>query len=103
MSKITKIEVTNIANLARIDLTDKEKEKMAKELGSVLEYIDQLQEVDTSKVQADINPHHELINILREDDKLSHEPAENTDKLLKEAPETKDGFIKVKSVFNKDK
>ena len=103
MTKITKTEVTNIAKLARIALTDKEKEKIAEELGSVLEYIDQLQEVDTSKVKTDVNPHHELMNIVREDNKLSHEPGENTKKLLKEAPETKNGFVKVKAVFSKDK
>ncbi|MDP3954101.1 MAG: Asp-tRNA(Asn)/Glu-tRNA(Gln) amidotransferase subunit GatC [bacterium] len=101
MVDITKTTVNTIANLARIELTEKEEEKMAKELGSILSYIDKLKEVDTSNVEADASPHHGLINHLRKDDKSSHNAGDNTEKLLAQAPETKDGFVKVPSILEK--
>ena len=49
--EITKKEVEHIAGLARIGLSDKEKEKMAVEMGAILGYIDKLKEVDTDGVE----------------------------------------------------
>ena len=43
-------EVRHIAKLARLNLEDQEVEKFARELSSILDYIDQLQEVDTKNV-----------------------------------------------------
>ena len=52
MTKLTATQVRHIAKLARLDIRDDEVEKYAKELSSILSYIEQLKEVDTSKVQA---------------------------------------------------
>ena len=48
---LTKDEVRHIAKLARLNLSDEEVEKFTKELSSILEYVDQLQEVDTKGVE----------------------------------------------------
>src|SRR3989344_3303477 len=100
---ITKKEVEKIASLARIKMNDDEMETMAKELAAVLEYVDQLKEVNTRGTEPNINPHHSLKNVFRNDIDLSHEPAANTTKLLEQAQEVKDGFVKVKAVFSNEK
>ena len=46
---LTKQQVEHIASLARLELTDQEKEKFTKELSSILDYFEQLKEVDTEK------------------------------------------------------
>ena len=48
---LSKEEVINIAKLARLDLTEKEIEKMQKDLAGILDYIDQLNKVDISGVE----------------------------------------------------
>ncbi|NOS68068.1 MAG: Asp-tRNA(Asn)/Glu-tRNA(Gln) amidotransferase subunit GatC [Candidatus Peribacteraceae bacterium] len=51
MTQLTGDQVRHIAKLARLQLTDAEVEKFAKELTSILQYVDMLQEVDTKNVQ----------------------------------------------------
>ena len=48
--KITQKDVAYVANLANLDLTDQERVRMEKDLNAILEYVDQLAEVDTSNV-----------------------------------------------------
>ncbi len=50
MSSLTKAQVEHIAKLARLSLTPAEVEKMAKELSSILTYVEKLKEVDTDDV-----------------------------------------------------
>jgi aspartyl-tRNA(Asn)/glutamyl-tRNA(Gln) amidotransferase subunit C len=47
---LSKEEVKKVANLARIELTDEETETMAGQLSNILEFIDQLREVDMTGV-----------------------------------------------------
>ncbi|MCI0487928.1 MAG: Asp-tRNA(Asn)/Glu-tRNA(Gln) amidotransferase subunit GatC [Blastocatellia bacterium] len=47
---ITKDDVENIAMLARLELTDEETEAFTRQLGSILDYIDKLDELDTADV-----------------------------------------------------
>jgi aspartyl-tRNA(Asn)/glutamyl-tRNA(Gln) amidotransferase subunit C len=98
MSAITKKEVERIAELARIKLTEKEKDKMTKELGAILGYINKLKEVNTEGVEpvAHITG---LINIFRNDDNPREPDSENIRRLIEQAPGQKDGYVKVKSVF----
>lgn len=51
MPTLTKAQVSHIAALARLQLTPQEEEKMAKELSSILQYVDILGELDTTDVQ----------------------------------------------------
>lgn len=50
-SKLTKADVLHIAKLARLELTDKEIEKFLPQLSSVVEFIGQLNEVDTTNTE----------------------------------------------------
>ena len=51
MTALTKDQVRHIAKLARLKLSDDEVEKFSKELTSILQYVDMLQEVDTKNVE----------------------------------------------------
>jgi len=94
---ITKKEVEHIAKLARLGLGEKEREKMQKELSSILDYIEKLKEVDISKTQASSHP-IKVENVMRNDEVQELKP-EVRRKIIEQAPETKAGYLKVKSIF----
>ena len=94
---ITKKEVDHIAKLARLGLTEKEKEKFKKELSAILDYIRQLEELDISKVQPTSHSVW-MENVMREDKTRSLNP-EVRKKLVEAAPEKKKGYIKVKAIL----
>jgi len=48
--KVTEKDVSYVADLANLDLTDEERKGMLRDLNSILEYIDRLNELDTSNV-----------------------------------------------------
>ena len=95
---IKKDDVEHIAKLARLGLTEKEREKMQKELSSILDYIEKLKKVDISKVQASSHP-IKVENVMRNDEVRSLKP-EVRRKIIEQAPKTKNGYLKVKSIFN---
>lgn len=49
--KVTEKDVAYVADLANLELTDAERERMLRDLNSILDYIDRLNELDTSNVQ----------------------------------------------------
>lgn len=67
MTALTKEQVLHIAKLARLTLTSEEVEKMTKELSSILNYIEILNEVDTSSVEPTAQVTG-LTNALRKDE-----------------------------------
>ena len=96
-NKISLQEVEHIAELARIGLTKKEKEKFSEELSDVLEYIEQLKEIDTKDIEP-VSQVTGLINVVRED--VSDNCDEDTrKKIISNFPEEKDGCVKVKQVM----
>ena len=85
----------HISNLALLDLSEEEKNKLAKQLGDILEYFKKLNDLDTSDVKPMTHPIEGLKNVFREDipwKSLSNEEA------LKNAKYTKDGFFKTSKV-----
>ena len=94
---LSKEEVQHIAKLARLGLTDREIEKFQKELSDILDYIEKLKKVDVANVLPATHAVN-LENSFRDDEVIRKTPGE---KLLKSAPEEKDGFLKVKSILNK--
>jgi aspartyl-tRNA(Asn)/glutamyl-tRNA(Gln) amidotransferase subunit C len=50
MSEFSRAQVQAIATLARLELDDHEIELFARQLGAILEYVDQLQKIDTTGV-----------------------------------------------------
>ena len=95
MSKISKEEVERIAQLARIELTEKDTEKYKKELSGILDYIEVLNKVDTTSIDPTAQVTG-LLNVYEEDVK---NPSLDRDEILKNAPDKKDGYIKVKPVL----
>ena len=93
---ITKEEVKHIAKLARLGLTEREIEKFQKELSKILDYIEKLKEVDISGIEP--TTHSILVeNVMRKDE--SRKSKVESGKLLELAPETKNGYLKVKSIL----
>lgn len=99
---LTEKEIQHIANLARIKLSKDEEKKFSKELGSVLDFIGQLNKADTSQVE----PAYQitgLVNSFRTDEhRKDFEMNEDlNEKLIGQAPQAQNRFIKVKSVLRK--
>ena len=92
---ISKEDIEHVAKLARLELNDKEKEKFTQELGAILNYVAELNQTDTSNV-AEVGQISGLANIARADEVTNKN---NREKMLANAAEQKDGFIKVKKVF----
>ncbi len=92
---ISKEEVKHIAKLARLGLTEKEIDKFQRELSLILDYIEKLKEVDVLNTAP--ASHAILVENVTRDDETSSRPGGK--KLLDLAPDKKDGFLKVKSVF----
>lgn len=99
---IKKQDVQHIANLARIKLAEVEIKKLQKELSSVLDYFKLLKEVDVSKIEPTFHPAEHFLkkelNVMRKD-KVESRLVELVNKLIKAAPEKKNGYIKVRPVF----
>jgi aspartyl-tRNA(Asn)/glutamyl-tRNA(Gln) amidotransferase subunit C len=92
---ISRNDVEYVARLARLDLTPQEKIIFEKELGSILTYIDQLNESDTEEV-APTSHLLTLKNVFREDKLLTSLPQATA---LANAPSKKDGFFRVPRVI----
>ncbi len=92
---LSKEEVIKIAKLARIELGEGEVEKFRKDLSTILDYVEELKKVDTSGV-SEVFEVTGLQNIQRED---RVEVAGNREEILKNAPEIKDGYYKVKAIL----
>lgn len=96
MSRISKDQVKHVANLARLAVTDEEVDMFTKQLDDIIKYAEQLNELDTEKV---VPTTHvlDLKNVMRKDESrkwLTQEEA------LKNAPDKKDGQVRVPSVLD---
>lgn len=92
---ITLTQVQKVAKLANLPLKDHELEKYSSQLNKILDYIDKLNQVETSGVEPTFNVTN-LNNVFREDvpgKSLSQEEA------LKNAPLKDKGFFMTKGVF----
>lgn len=77
--------------LAKLKLSDEEKEQAKKDMGSMLDYIDKLNELDTSGVEP-MSHVFPVNNVFREDVITNEDTKE---KILSNAPEEKDGSFMV--------
>jgi aspartyl-tRNA(Asn)/glutamyl-tRNA(Gln) amidotransferase subunit C len=95
MANVTRADVDHIAKLARLDLTDDEKEKYLGTLASVLEYANKLNDLDLT----DVPPTAHAVaqqNVMR-DDVVNSTLA--VDKALANASQTKDDQFAIQAVF----
>lgn len=82
--KITQEEVRHIADLSRLEFTEREAREMGRHLQTVLEHFERLDSVDTSMLSPTAHI-LDTVNVLRADTVV---PSMDRDKLLKNAPET---------------
>lgn len=92
---VTLEEVRDIAELAKLELTDEEVETYAKQLSAILEYFDHLASVDTTGVDA-IASVLPLSSVLRED---TAKPALDPEVAVANAPESQDNQFRVHAVL----
>ncbi|SFX19025.1 aspartyl/glutamyl-tRNA(Asn/Gln) amidotransferase subunit C [Thermoactinomyces sp. DSM 45891] len=92
---ITKTEVEHVANLARLTLTEKETEQFTDQLNRILQMAEKLNELDTTGIEptSHVLP---MANVMREDEVRPSLPLE---KVLLNAPDQKDGLVRVPAVF----
>lgn len=91
---ITVKDVEHVAKLARLELTEDEKEKFTKQLGDVLKYVEMMNEVDTTDVKPMAHA-FDFVNVMRED-KVVYE--QTKEELMKNAPEEENGFFRVPKI-----
>ena len=91
-----KDEVKHIAKLARLELTDTEIEKMQKDLSGILDYFNVLKRAP--RANTEINAQSPAKNTLRKDEAVQ-KPASLANNLIAQAPDKKEGYIKVKSIL----
>lgn len=88
-------EINHLLELARIELSSQEKEKITSDLEKILDYVKQLQELDTTGVEP-MTGGTLLQNVCREDE--IHKQKEN-DQLKNSALDTEEGYFKVPPIF----
>jgi aspartyl-tRNA(Asn)/glutamyl-tRNA(Gln) amidotransferase subunit C len=92
---VTVKDVEHIAKLANLEFTDAEKAKFTLQLNQILNYVEQMNKLDTSKVEP-LSHVIELNNVFRADEVKQ---SVSTEEALKNAPEKNDHFFKVPKVI----
>ncbi len=87
-------DVKHVAKLARLELTEAEIEQFSKQLGDILKYVEQMNEVDTAGVEPMAHP-IPVVNVMREDTVCYRQSKEE---LMQNAPLEEDGFFKVPKI-----
>lgn len=96
--KLTKDQVKKVAKLANLPISDKEEAIYSKQMSDILGYIEQLNLVDTAKIEPTFNITGR-VNVGR-DDMIAE--SLTSDEVLQNSPVKKDGFFVTKGVFEGD-
>ena len=96
MAKITQEEVKKVAHLARLELNENEINNHAEQLEKILDYIRQLEKIDTDDVPCTTRA-IEVINVLRKDEKKN---SDCNEELLDLGPSIEDKYFKVPKIIN---
>ena len=92
--KLNRKDVEHVALLSRLELSENELDKFTGQLDAILEYIDVLNQVDTSAVEPMAHV-LEIRNVMRADQVQPSLPREAA---LQNAPDAEDGFFKVPKI-----
>ncbi|MFD1672959.1 Asp-tRNA(Asn)/Glu-tRNA(Gln) amidotransferase subunit GatC [Agrilactobacillus yilanensis] len=95
---ISKAQVSHVAKLARLEFNETELENFTSQLDKIVEFVDQLEAVDTTGVEPTTHISN-AINVFRED--VPQKEATRTE-LLKNVPEQADGLIRVPAIIEKE-
>lgn len=93
--RLTADQVKKVAKLANLPLSEEEVEKSSEQLSKILDYIDQLNNMDMGNVEPTFNVTR-LSNVMSED---THKSSLSQDEVLKNASVKKDGLFVTKGVF----
>jgi aspartyl-tRNA(Asn)/glutamyl-tRNA(Gln) amidotransferase subunit C len=91
-------QVRKVANLARLELTADEEAQFTTQLGSILDYIEQLNQLDVTDV-APTTRAIDVSNITRED---ILQPYADREAILNSAPQQEGDFFRVPKILNAD-
>ncbi|MEW5805269.1 MAG: Asp-tRNA(Asn)/Glu-tRNA(Gln) amidotransferase subunit GatC [Patescibacteria group bacterium] len=97
---ISRDEVKHLADLAHLELSEQELEKMTRELGLILDYISQLKEIDVSKIEP-MSGGHSLVNIFRQNDSEKDSFAFDPEQLKQQFPKKQGDYNKVPKIIEK--
>ena len=93
---VSKDDVEYIAKLARLRFSEEDEERLARQLSAVLDYMDKLNELDTSGV-APMSHVLDVHNVVRPDDVDQRIPRDDA---LKNAPDADGSYFKVPKVID---
>jgi aspartyl-tRNA(Asn)/glutamyl-tRNA(Gln) amidotransferase subunit C len=93
---LTADEVRQVAHLARLELSSAELETMTRQLGAIIEYVTQLQQIVTDNVEPLAHP-LPIQNVFREDELA---PSLSVADALANAPDRQGDFYKVPAVLD---
>ena len=95
-----KEDVAHLASLARIRLTEEELTNFEVDLSSIVQYVSTVNDISAEQLDASpsVGP---ICNVFRAD-KVSNEPNQYTEKILKEMPATKGRLMVVKKILKTD-
>ena len=96
MTKITREEVKKVAYLARLELNEHQINNHAEQLEKIMEYIKQLEKIDTYDVPCTTRA-IEVVNVFRKDEKKN---SDCTEELLDLGPSREDKYFKVPKIIN---
>ena len=96
MKRISSDEVKKVAQLARLELNESEINQHAEQLEKILEYIKQLEKINTQDIPCTTRA-IEVVNVLRKDEKKNYE---NSEEILDLAPTRENKFFKVPKIIN---
>jgi aspartyl-tRNA(Asn)/glutamyl-tRNA(Gln) amidotransferase subunit C len=89
-------DVENLAELAKIDLNEEEKTKILKDMEGILDYVKVIEGVE---VKEEDSPEYKLKNVWREDMTRKEPVFFSEDLIVKQFPDSQDGFLKVKKIL----
>ncbi len=92
---ISKEEVLHVAHLARLEFSEEEVELFTTQLADILDYVAQLNELDTSEIEPTYHA-VPMSNVFRKDEVKPSSPVED---VLANAPERENGFFVVPKVI----
>ncbi|MBB6450304.1 aspartyl-tRNA(Asn)/glutamyl-tRNA(Gln) amidotransferase subunit C [Geomicrobium halophilum] len=96
MTKVTKEPVDHIADLASLRFSEQEKETLAEHMGDFLTYAELINELNIEDVEPTVHVMN-VRNVLRDDEVR---PSMKREDVLKNAPASKDGQLKIPSVLD---
>ena len=90
-------EIDHLLKLARIELSSQEKERIALDLENILDYVKQLQKVNTDGVESMTGG--TLLENIYDSDKIDKQKENISEELKESAPYLKDDYIKIPPIF----